>query len=133
MRKIVAGLLVSLGGVVESPERWVFPYLSDDVGKVVGSNMESSDEMLLGRTYEEWVLSLLIFPTVAGSGRRLFEDPSGHVPPKLLESRTFDNGSLFLIRARPHVRRVVDQSGMPTIIGEKGGHRAEDQATPLVR
>lgn len=40
MRKIVAGLFVSLDGVAESPDRWVFPYFSDDVGKAVGSNME---------------------------------------------------------------------------------------------
>jgi len=55
MRKIVAGLFVSLDGVVESPDTWVFPYFNDQVGQVIGSNMAASDTVLLGRrTYEEF-------------------------------------------------------------------------------
>jgi len=55
MRKLVAGLFVSLDGVAEAPNRWVFPYFSDEVYKVVSGNMESSDAMLMGRhLYEEW-------------------------------------------------------------------------------
>ncbi|MDP8931513.1 MAG: hypothetical protein M3O70_23835 [Actinomycetota bacterium] len=33
MQKIVAGLFASLDGVAESPDRWVFPYFTQDVGK----------------------------------------------------------------------------------------------------
>ena len=55
MRKIVAGLFVSLDGVAESPNRWVFPYMNDETYQVVSANIEASDAMLLGRrTYEEW-------------------------------------------------------------------------------
>ncbi len=55
MRKIVAGLFLSLDGVATAPNRWVFPYMTDEVGQAVGANMEASDAMLLGRrTYEEW-------------------------------------------------------------------------------
>jgi len=55
MRKIVAGLYVSLDGVTESPEKWTFPYFNDEVGQVVGSQMAESDAILLGRrTYEEF-------------------------------------------------------------------------------
>ena len=41
-------------------------------------------------------LSLLVSPIVVGSGKRLFEDPSGHVPLKLVEWTTLDNGVLAL-------------------------------------
>lgn len=55
MRKIVAGLFVSLDGVIESPEKWQFPYFNDQVGAAVGAQMAASDTMLLGRrTYEEF-------------------------------------------------------------------------------
>jgi hypothetical protein len=37
MRKIVAGLFISLDGVIESPEQWHFPYWSDEMGEAVGS------------------------------------------------------------------------------------------------
>jgi dihydrofolate reductase len=55
MRKIVAGLFISLDGVVESPEKWHFPYFNDEMGAAVGAGMASSDAMLLGRqTYQEF-------------------------------------------------------------------------------
>ena len=55
MRKIVAGLFISLDGVVESPEQWHFPYWSDEMGEAIGSQMAASDAMLLGRvTYQEF-------------------------------------------------------------------------------
>lgn len=53
MRKIVAGLFISLDGVVEAPETWHFPYFNDEMGEVVGGLMGQSDTMLLGRkTYQ---------------------------------------------------------------------------------
>lgn len=55
MRKIVAGLFISLDGVYESPEEWHFPYFNDEMGGAVGAQMADSDSMLLGRvTYEEF-------------------------------------------------------------------------------
>ncbi len=55
MRKIVAGLFISLDGVIEAPQDWHFPYFNDEMGEVVGSQMAAADTMLLGRrTYEEF-------------------------------------------------------------------------------
>ena len=55
MRKVIAGLFISLDGVVESPEKWHFPYLNDEMMQVIGSAMAASDAMLLGRvTYQEF-------------------------------------------------------------------------------
>ena len=55
MRKIAAGLFISLDGVVEAPEQWHFPYFNDEMGAIVGAQQAESDTMLLGRrTYEEF-------------------------------------------------------------------------------
>jgi dihydrofolate reductase len=55
MRKIVAGLFISLDGVFESPDKWHFPYFNDEMGAAVDSQMAESDTMLLGRvTYQEF-------------------------------------------------------------------------------
>jgi dihydrofolate reductase len=55
MRKIVAGLFISLDGVFESPDKWHFPYFNDEMGEAVGSQMAATDTMLLGRvTYQEF-------------------------------------------------------------------------------
>lgn len=53
MRKIAAGLFVSLDGIIETPERWSMPYFNDELGKEVGAQMAAADTLLLGRiTYE---------------------------------------------------------------------------------
>jgi dihydrofolate reductase len=55
MRKVVASELVSLDGVVESPQKWHFPYFNDQMGEAIGAVMAASDAMLMGRMlYEEW-------------------------------------------------------------------------------
>jgi dihydrofolate reductase len=53
MRKIVAGLIMSLDGVVGDPQDWHFPYLNDEFGAAIGAQTEGADTLLLGRvTYE---------------------------------------------------------------------------------
>ena len=55
MRKVVAWELVSLDGVMESPERWHLPYSNDEMAEANASGMAASDAMLFGRvTYEEF-------------------------------------------------------------------------------
>src|SRR5215210_9150882 len=53
VRKVVAVELVSLDGVMESPEEWAFPYSNDEMEEANASGMVASDALLLGRvTYE---------------------------------------------------------------------------------
>lgn len=85
MRKIVAGLFMSLDGVVESPEQWQFPSFNDEMGQALGSSMAASDTLLLGRrTYQEFAA------TWPGRGS---DDPVGaymNNTPKLVASTTLD-------------------------------------------
>ncbi|MER5885327.1 dihydrofolate reductase family protein [Streptomyces sp. NPDC001941] len=50
MRRIVAGMFVSLDGVVEAPDQWHFPYFNDEMGAAVGATLGTADTMLFGRT-----------------------------------------------------------------------------------
>jgi dihydrofolate reductase len=53
VRKVVAVELVSVDGVMESPEEWAFSYSNDEMEEVNAAGMAASDAMLLGRvTYE---------------------------------------------------------------------------------
>jgi dihydrofolate reductase len=55
MRKITAGLFMSLDGVVEDPGEWHFPYFNDQMGAAVDGQMGSADTLLLGRkTYDSF-------------------------------------------------------------------------------
>lgn len=53
MRKITAGLFISLDGVIEDPQDWHFPYFNEEMGMAVDAQLGSVDTMLFGRkTYE---------------------------------------------------------------------------------
>jgi dihydrofolate reductase len=53
MRKLVAVELVSVDGVMESPEEWAFSYSNDEMEEANAAGMAASDALLLGRvTYE---------------------------------------------------------------------------------
>jgi dihydrofolate reductase len=55
MGKIVSNFFISLDGVVESPDKWHFPYFNDEMGAVIGKGMESTSAFLMGRVlYDEW-------------------------------------------------------------------------------
>ena len=55
MGSITSSLFISLDGVIESPEKWPFPYFNDEMGAVVGEQMGKADATLLGRqTYDEF-------------------------------------------------------------------------------
>ena len=55
MRKIVAGLFISLDGVVEEPGDWHFPYFNDEMGAAVTATIGAADIVLFGRrTYDSF-------------------------------------------------------------------------------
>ncbi|HEY6693726.1 MAG TPA: dihydrofolate reductase family protein [Solirubrobacteraceae bacterium] len=55
MRKIKSNFFISLDGVVESPDKWHFPYFDDEMGAAVGAGFATTDALLMGRVlYEEW-------------------------------------------------------------------------------
>jgi hypothetical protein len=55
VRKIKSNFFISLDGVVESPDKWHFPYFDDEMGAAVGAGFATTDAMLMGRVlYDEW-------------------------------------------------------------------------------
>lgn len=111
MRKIVAGLFISLDGVVEAPETWHFPYFNDEMGEVVGAQMASADTMLLGRkTYEGFAE---FWPAQSA------DDPMAaqmNATPKLVASTTlksvgWQNSTLIEGNVAEALTRLKDQPG----------------------
>jgi dihydrofolate reductase len=49
MRRIIAGLFMSLDGVVESPETWAYQYFNDEMTQVMAEGIAQADAVLLGR------------------------------------------------------------------------------------
>jgi dihydrofolate reductase len=123
MRKIIAGLFISLDGVVEAPETWHFPYFNDEMGEAVSAQAAQSDTMLLGRkTYEAFAA---FWPN---EGRN---EPFGAVmngTPKLVASTTltaadWENSTLIegdVIEALKEIKqgpgKDISITGSPTLV-----------------
>ena len=58
MSKIIVSEFLTLDGVMEAPEAWQFPYISDDVGEYIQAQILALDAQLLGRvTYDIFAAS----------------------------------------------------------------------------
>lgn len=55
MRRVVAGLFISLDGVTESPDKWMFDHFDEGMMAALQAHIAAVDTVLLGRvTYQEW-------------------------------------------------------------------------------
>ncbi|MBA3414192.1 MAG: dihydrofolate reductase family protein [Chloroflexia bacterium] len=122
MRKIVAGLFVSLDGVFEAPDQWHFPYFNDEMGEAVGAQMAASDTMLLGRvTYEEFAS---YWPHQSPDDNEI----AGHMndTPKLVVSTTltdvdgWQNSTLIKGNVAEELTRLKGQPGKNIAITGSG-------------
>ena len=58
MRKVIVYEYMTLDGVVEAPEKWQFPYLSNDVAETIQTQISDADAIVLGRvTYDIFAAS----------------------------------------------------------------------------
>lgn len=111
MRKIVAGLFMTLDGVVESPEKWQLPYFNDEMGQEIGAQMAAADTMLLGRrTYQEFAS---YWPNQPND--EPFADYMNNTP-KLVVSTTLDtvdwqNSSLITGSVVEEIAKLKQQPG----------------------
>ena len=112
MRNVIAGLFISLDGVVEAPETWHFPYFNEEMMEAVRSQMAASDAMLLGRlTYQQFAA---YWP-----GVRAEDEPmAAHMnnTPKYVVSTTLDtvewaNSTLITGNVADAITRLKQQPG----------------------
>ncbi|WP_319460310.1 hypothetical protein [Micromonospora sp. RTP1Z1] len=114
MKKIIAGLFISLDGVVEAPDQWHFPYFNEEMGAAVDATLGAADTMLFGRkTYDSFAGA---WPEREAAGG---------------EDAPFRQGA----RRRPQDRRVapaarVHLAELRTTAGRlhRGRHRVEERA-----
>jgi dihydrofolate reductase len=111
MRKITAGLFVSLDGVTESPDQWQLPYFNEEMAQTIQQAMAESDTMLLGRrTYEEFAAYWAHQPSDAPFAEHM------NTTPKLVVSTTlktveWQNSSLLGGDVFAQVRKLKEQPG----------------------
>jgi dihydrofolate reductase len=113
MRKIVASELVSLDGVMESPEEWAFSYSNDEMAEANTSGMAEADAMLFGRvTYEEFAA----YWPYQNSAEQPFTDylnntPKYVVSTTLEEPLEWQNSILINDNVAQEISRLKQQPG----------------------
>ncbi len=55
MRKIIVSEFITLDGVIESNEKWQFPYFSDDLAEFGMKQILALDAILLGRSLMKYL------------------------------------------------------------------------------
>jgi len=86
MRKITAGLFISLDGVVEAPDQWHFPYFNDEMGAAVGATLGAAETVLFGRkTYDSFAGA---WPEREAAGGEDAPSPRSSVTPARSSYRT---------------------------------------------
>ena len=93
MRKIVAGLFISLDGVVETANEWMGPWFNEELGQTIGSLMGAQDAMLLGRvTYQEFAAH---WPQQTGEMADTMNGTAKYVVSGTLPSADWQNSTLI--------------------------------------
>src|SRR3989440_8019289 len=116
MSRLAATLSMSLDGVVESPEKWSFPYWNDEIGKFKHEETFSSDALLLGRvTYEGFAAAWPSRKDPEGFADRFNSMPK-HVASRTLKKLEWNNSHLLKGDAAAEVSKLKQQSGQDIVI-----------------
>ncbi len=122
MRKVVALELVSLDGVMESPERWSFQFQNDEMAEANASGMAAADAMLFGRlTYQEFAA----FWPYQNSAEQPFTDylnntPKYVVSTTLEEPLEWQNSTLIKDDVAEEIANLKQQPGKDIAIVGSG-------------
>ena len=109
-RRIVANFFASLDGVVESPDKWHFPYFDDQMGEAVNAGFASSDALLMGGTlYRVWSQ---YWPTSTDEGiADIMNGITKYVVSRTLDRADWSNTTLIRGDVADQIRALKAQPG----------------------
>ena len=126
MRKIKSYFFISLDGVVESPDKWHFPYFDEEMGAAVGAGFATADALLMGRVlYDEWaaywpehadppfgdvmnsIKKYVVSDSLHAADWQNSELVSGNVARKLTEIKAQDGGDITMSGSATTVRWLL--------------------------
>jgi len=115
-RTLAATLFMSLDGVVESPEKWSFPFWSDETQKFKLNELRTTDALLLGRvTYEGFAAAWPSRKDTDGFADRFNSMPK-FVVSKTLKKLDWNNSHLIKGDLATEVSKLKQQEGQDIVI-----------------
>jgi dihydrofolate reductase len=121
MRKIVAGLFITLDGVVEAPETWTGPHFTEEISQHIRSMTAAGDTMLLGRmTYQELAAT---FSGQSGATADQMNNTPKIVVSTTLNTTDWQNSTLIksnvvgeIIRLKQRPGKNINITGSPSLV-----------------
>jgi dihydrofolate reductase len=126
MRKVKSNFFISLDGVVESPDKWHFPYFNDEMGTAIGAGAANVGAYLMGRVlYEEWAAywpehadepfgdvlnstkKYVVSSTLTSSDWENSEILSGDIASKIAKLKAEDGGDIVMSGSATTVRWLL--------------------------
>ncbi len=115
-RTLAATLFMSLDGVVESPEKWSFPFWSDETQEFKLDELRATDALLLGRvTYEGFAAAWPSRKDTDGFADRFNSIPK-FVASKTLRNLDWNNSHLIKGDLATEVAKLKQQGGKDIVI-----------------
>ena len=123
MRKIVAGLFISLDGVIEDANEWTGPWFNAEVGQAVGAMIAAQDAMLLGRvTYDAFAAH---WPHQAGEMADTMNGAAKYVVSGTLKSADWQNTTVIprdqaaqqITELKQQPGKNIGMTGSGTLVG----------------
>lgn len=115
-RRLAATLFVSLDGVVESPEKWSFPYWNDEIGKFKLEEVMATDALLLGRvTYQGFADAWPTRKDPEGFADR-FNNMPKYVASNTVKKLEWNNSHLIKGDLAPAVSKLKQEAGQDIVI-----------------
>ena len=113
MRKVIVSEFLSLDGVMEIPERWVFKHIDTEIEKLKLEEMRESDSLLLGKaTYQTFADS---WPGRKGELAELMNGAKKYVASKTKGELAWSN-STNICGVADGVSALKDRSGKSILV-----------------
>jgi len=115
-RTLAATLFMTLDGVVEAPDKWSFPFWSDETGKFKSDELHATDALLLGRvTYEGFAAAWPGRKDEEGFADRFNSMPK-YVASKTVKKLEWNNSHLIKGDLAAEVSKLKQQPGHDIVI-----------------
>ena len=115
-RTLAATLFMTLDGVVEAPDKWSFPFWSEETGKFKLDELRATDALLLGRvTYEGFAAAWPGRKDEEGFADRFNSMPK-YVASKTLKRLEWNNSYLIKGDLAAEVSKLKQQPGHDIVI-----------------
>jgi dihydrofolate reductase len=121
MRRIIAGMFITLDGVIEAPEQWNPPYYNEEMTEAVQGQITECDTHLYGRRTYQLFQSVFTRPGSEGIPHaKLMTDTTKVVVSTTLTEAAWGPTTLISSDAATQLAKLKQQPGKDISVGGSG-------------